>query len=102
MSDYRAMLLARARALADLACERGEPELLRAVVWLELRASAHACTGLLERIAVQYLLLADHPEVRPQLGLARRYAERAWRWADAALHGAVPAAGPLARACDDA
>ncbi|HEU4429524.1 MAG TPA: hypothetical protein VFT98_12265 [Myxococcota bacterium] len=100
MSPYRAMLLARARALADLASERDESELLRAVVWLELRASAHACTGLLERIAVQWLLLADHPEVRTQHGLGRRYAERAWRWADAALHGAASSGSALERACD--
>jgi hypothetical protein len=100
MKEFREQLLCRARALADLAAERSEADLLRAAVWLELRASAHLCTGLLERIAVQWLLLADHPEVQPQLGLGRRYAERAWRWADAALHGAAPADAALELRCD--
>jgi hypothetical protein len=100
MSGYWAMLEERARALAELASERREAELLRAVVWLELRASAHACTGLLERIAVQWLLLADHPEVRSQHGLGRRYAERARRWAHAALHGAAASGVALDPACD--
>lgn len=87
MSEYRTALLARARSLADLAGERSEAQLLMAVVWLELRSRAHACTGALERIAIHYLLFAEHPEVRAQLGLADRYEQRAWRWADQAEHG---------------
>jgi hypothetical protein len=101
VSGHRRRLLARAHALADLAAERSEAELLRAVVWLELRAAATACAGLLERIAVQYWLLAEHPEVRPQPGLARRYADRAWNWAEEAA-GGPSLAGRLARNQDDA
>jgi hypothetical protein len=79
-----AELIARARALADLAAERSEAQLLCAAVWLELRAAVHACAGLRERIALHYLLLAEHPEVHRQLGLAQRYAARASHWIERA------------------
>ncbi|MFI5318167.1 MAG: hypothetical protein ACHQ6V_01195 [Myxococcota bacterium] len=88
MSEYCAELLERARSLGDLAAERSEAQLLCAAVCLELRAAVHACPGARERIAIHYLLLTEHAEVRPQLGLAKRYARRAWRWAASAELGA--------------
>lgn len=102
MSAQRAALLARAAALADLAAERSEVQLLRAVVWLELRAAEHACAGMLERIALHYLLLAEHPEVRLQPGLAGRYARRAWRWAECAERGLPPPSGGASQGLADA
>jgi hypothetical protein len=98
MSEQHASLLARARALAELAAERSESQLLCAAVWLELRAAAHACSGTSERIALHYLLLAEHPDVLGQPGLAQRYERRAWWWADHAERGGFPRASPLARA----
>ncbi len=101
MSEYRIGLLARARSLADLAAERSEAQLLCAAIWLELRASAHACSGALERIAIHYLLLAEHPEVCAQFGLANRYERCAWRWADQAERGALaPSLPPLSTRAD--
>lgn len=82
MSQARRQLLARARSLAELAAERSEAELLRAALQLELRARTHRCAGLLERIAIHYLLLAEHADVLEQPGLASRYFARAWRFAD--------------------
>jgi hypothetical protein len=102
MNAQRAALLARAEALADLASERSEAQLLRAAVWLELRAAEHACAGMPERIALHYLLLAEHPEVRLQPGLAGRYARRAWRWAERAERGLPPPSGGAFRQLDDA
>jgi hypothetical protein len=102
VSELRRQLLSRARSLADLASERSEAELLCAVVWLELRARTHACAGVLERIAIHYLLLAEHPDVRAQAGLAERYASRAWHWTDQAELGAPPLSGFLERARADA
>lgn len=97
-SARHAALVARARALADLAAERSEAQLLRAAVWLELRAAAHACAGTLERIAIHYLLLTEHPDVLAQPGLAARYARCAAWWADLASAGDSPVRGPSARA----
>lgn len=84
VTAQRERLLWRARALAELAAERSEQQLLAAAVWLEVRARAHHCPGALERIAVHYLMLGEHAEVLAQPGLSQRYFARAWLLADLA------------------
>jgi len=95
-------LWARARSLREVASRQSEAVLLRAAVWLELRPDAHACPQVAESIALHYLLLAQHPEVRAQPGLAERYADRAWEWAGEAEHGVLTLRGLLERARLDA
>jgi hypothetical protein len=92
----------RARRLRSTADCQTEGVLLRAAVWLELRRDAHACAQIAESIALHYLLLAQHPEVRRQPGLGERYAQRAWTWAHEAEHGEPTLCGLAERARPDA
>jgi hypothetical protein len=95
-------LWARARRLRSEADQQAEAVLLQAAVWLELRPDAHACPQIAESIALHYLLLAEHPEVRRQPGLGERYTQRAWTWAHEAEHGVPTLCGLLERARPDA
>jgi hypothetical protein len=117
VSDVCRRLRERVRCLTPLAGAQSEAVLLRAAVLLEqaLRRAqraegergstwpdAHPCPRLAESIALHYLLLADHAEVRTQPGLSDRYRARARGWVDEAERGEPSLSGFLERTRADA
>ena len=117
VSDICLRLRERVKRLGDLAGTQSEAVLLQAAVLLEqaLRRAqraegersstwpdAHTCPCLAESIALHYLLLADHAEVRTQPGLSDRYRARARGWVDEAERGELSLSGFLERTRADA
>ena len=80
------LLLRRAGSLREAAAREPEPTLLRAAVWLEGRAQRSGDPALSLEAALHYLVLAEHPEVLAQTGLAERYLAKADAWLQRAAH----------------
>lgn len=70
----------RAEQLAPEAAANTEVTLIGIAKRMEMRHQHSGCGHLAVHIALQYLLLAGHPEVAGQFGLADQYNERAREW----------------------
>ncbi len=74
------ILLQRATSLRQAADSESEETLLKAAVWLRERARSGMDPKLFLEVALHYLLLQEHPEVRTQPGLPARYLHEADTW----------------------
>ena len=70
----------RAAALAPTAFEQPESTLLAAAHWLMAKFENHPSRGLRGEIALHFLLLSEHPDVRSQWGLPEYYHSLALAW----------------------
>ncbi len=83
------ILLRRAGSLREAAAREDEPILLRAAVWLEGRARRTGDPALCLEAGLHYLVLAEHPDVLAQTGLAQHYLAKADEWLQRVSGGAL-------------